>query len=142
MFKPNVLEFPPKTDEAISLDQVNILSSEISSLFNTYEVESIQKVFPLFEISDSIKVNHFGDSIKIPPFYRILRVILESENDVDDFISAANNSDDIEYAESDCILFSLGSDPDYSNQWYLNNTGQSYGGFTDSDINAELGWQI
>jgi len=92
---------------------------------------------------------------EVPALGRIykLEVVLEEGQSIEEVVAAYQNDPDVEYAELNYIV-SIAlepNDPNYSEQWALNNTGQMYPesgryrsppGTEDCDIDAPEAWDI
>jgi parallel beta-helix repeat protein len=76
----------------------------------------------------------------VPKFSRIFKIHISDKSKVDSVITFLSKVPGVLYAEKNMDA-KLCSDPSYSNQWYLNNTGQS-GGHSLADIRADSAWQI
>ncbi len=75
--------------------------------------------------------------------FGIFKCSYDPNADMDAIINQANNNPNIEYCEPNYIYHILNTpdDSDYSDQWALNNTGQT-GGTSDADIDAPEAWDI
>ncbi|MCP4905758.1 MAG: S8 family serine peptidase, partial [bacterium] len=74
--------------------------------------------------------------------------LLDSPDDVGEIFALARALDalaEVEWAEPNFVVsaehFFTPSDPQYPNQWHLNNTGQG-GAVVDADVDAPEGWDI
>lgn len=137
--QPKVLDFPQNVSRSISIDSIAIRSSEFRSALQKFNIKTLSKAFPNFADSDTIRFNK-GIPDKIPQFSRIFSLHVPEVSDIDFVIEELVNLPGVLFAEKnmDAKLF---SDPTYSNQWHLNNTGQS-GGTSDADIDAPEAWSI
>ena len=105
----------------------------LTTLNGKYQVYAFEKVFLNAEgtILDNIYLLH------VPIGYDILSIVSE-------YVSCP----DVVYAEPNGLgsLCSIPNDANFSNQWYLHNTGQTfYGGLhgtPDADIDAPEAWDI
>ena len=108
-------------------------STSLIQLLNKHKISAFEEIFPNCEdtILDNIYLLH------VPLKSEILSIVQ------DYFVSP-----DIVYAEPDWIMELCGvpNDANFSNQWYLYNTGQSiYGdisGTLDADIDATDAWNL
>lgn len=69
------------------------------------------------------------------------RYEFDSNVDIEDAIALFESSDRVLYVEPDYIYSAAVNDPQFANQWALENVGQT-GGLTDADINANSMWAI
>lgn len=103
-------------------------------------MESIARALPDFTDADTLRVREDGAIIKLPQVSRIFRVRFSNSAYVDSALAVLPKIPAVLYAEKHMDA-ELGSDPTYTNQWHLNNTGQA-GGTPAADIKAEQAWQI
>lgn len=137
--QPEVLDFPPNVSRSVAIDSLVVRSPEFMSVMQNFNIRTIAKAFPNFADSDTIRFNK-GIPVKIPQFSRIFSVHVPKITDIDFVIEELEKLPGVLYAEkqTDAYLF---QDSTYSNQWHLNNTGQS-GGTAGADIKAEDAWSI
>ena len=87
-----------------------------------------------------VKTELEGESSSASAQWIVVESTVET-NDREDLLKALNESNQIEYAVADSLLYSssVPSDPEFSNQWGLNNTGQ-LGGLEGVDIDVIEAW--
>lgn len=136
-----IFEFPQKfSNIEINVKETLIHSIDFNNILNKYNIEVIRKGFPRFTDEDSIKINKYGQKIRIPSFSRIFVLELKNSALIDNAIKELKNIKGVVYAEKNLIATTF-SDPYYSLQWYLKNNGQS-GGTINADINIEPVWSF
>jgi hypothetical protein len=138
--QPAALQFPAVERGTVPLDRLSIPSQVLRQALNRFGVQSLAKAMPDFGDADTVRIAEDGRRISIPKFSRIFRIQVPDRAQIDSAIAALSRVPGLFFAERnmDAKLF---SDPTYSNQWHLNNTGQS-GGTPGADIKAEQAWQI
>lgn len=118
-----------------------LISSELSSVLEQYDAETICSAVPDFDNSDLTRVTPEGKTIRMLDMSRLYRVKFPSGTDLDEVIDSLTGNSDIVYVEHvpDYKFFStIPNDTYFSYQWGLNNTGQS--GSADVDIDAPEAW--
>lgn len=139
------LDFPEQQTSALPLSGITINTPLLSDAFNRYGVQSVQRGFPDFTDSDTVRTSITGYQYTIRQFSRIFRLQLSSENLVDSLVRVLSEMHDvIAYAEknSDAELAQvIPNDQYFDYQWHLYNNG-SLGGTPGSDIKAAYGWLI
>jgi large repetitive protein len=132
-----MMEFAPgefivkiKQDKAFSTPALTVLNEK-------HQIYAVEMVFPNAE--GTILENTY--LLYVPIGSDILSIVLEYEL-----------CPDVEYAEPNGICYpcSIPNDANFSNQWYLHNTGQvflnwmgvNYSGTPDADIDAPEAWDI
>ena len=127
------MEFAPG-EFIVKVKQERAFSSPALMVLNAkYQVNALEKVFPHSEgtILDNIYLLH------VPLGSDILSIVHEYAS-----------CPDVVYAEPNGVnhLCDIPNDTNFSNQWYLHNTGQtfyeSYHGTPDADIDAPEAWDI
>jgi len=133
------LNFPNSSEEKnpASLD---ITSKQLKNTLEKLDLKSIAKAFPDALDSDTIKVREDGVKVGIPQISRIFRFIFNDKADIDSAISLLSKEPSVIFAEKHSNM-QIQTDDYYSNQWHLNNTGQT-GGTSDADIDAPETWSI
>ena len=133
------LNFPNSSEEKnpASLD---ITSKQLKNTLEKLDLKSIAKAFPDALDSDTIKVREDGVKVGIPQISRIFRFIFNDKADIDSAISLLSKEPSVIFAEKHSNM-QIQTDDYYSNQWHLNNTGQT-GGTSDADIDAPEAWSI
>ena len=139
-FLPDSLELPNGIIQIKDLSQLNIKSKSLGNTIRKLELKSIKKAFPNFDESDTVKILKDGRIIKLPNMSRIFILELKSKNYILPSIKELRKEKSVLFAERNMDAKTF-SDPTYTNQWYLNNTGQS-GGTNDADIDAPEAWSI
>ena len=138
--QPDFLVLPANHTGPVALANISKLSGKLRKVFIHFGVQSVSKAFPNFSEADTIRTLNIGKIIKIPHFARIFRINILNEQKMDSAISVLKKTPGILFAEKNSNARQF-YDPDFSKQWYLNNTGQS-GGVVDADIDAPEAWQI
>jgi len=97
-------------------------------------------------LADSIE-NKIGLSKKDTLLSQNIRLLKTNANSIEDSIKKLKEDPRVEYAEPNYTrtLSVIPDDPQYQNQWALNNIGQSVGGTigtNQSDISAQNAWDI
>jgi thermitase len=123
------------TSEDITLGRL----TNFEKLNAKYGVNNIKQLFKT--IKDKEKLNNLKKSLGLTQLY-VLKV--QKNIDIDQMVIEYKQDPDIEYAEPDYIVEGgiIPNDTYFnSNQWNLNNTGQS-GGKVDGDIDAPEVWDL
>lgn len=98
------------------------------------------KIFNHFSTSDSTFVNRLGDEVKIEPFWTILVINVDQEDEVS-VCEALNDNQvlfpTIKYAHTNGFIETLSNDPLYPTQQSLMSTT-----YPDGQINIEPAWAI
>ncbi len=138
--QPSVLEFPDGERGNVALNRINIKSQTLQQTFSKLNIDKLAKAFPNFDEADTIRVTDDGRIVEVPRVSRIFKIQVPDKSKIDSVIVALSKEPGVLFAEKnmDAKLF---DDPTYSNQWHLNNTGQS-GGTNDADIDAPEAWAI
>lgn len=132
--EPSALEFPDNEQGNIPIGKLNILSSDLREVLNRFKINNMQKAFPNYTDADTLATREDGAIVKLSKVSRIFIICMPQLNDVDSAISYLSKVPGILFAEKHSDM-KLHNDDYYSNQWHLNNTGQT-GGIVDSDIDA------
>jgi len=140
-FLPDSLDLPPNEKGLISLSRATIQSARLSNVLGLIPVLTISKTFPDWDNNDTVRVLENGKRIQVPRFSRVFTLTLPDKITADAAIELLSKEPSVLYAEPN-MNAKLFSDPVYSSQWHLNNTGQSPNGTVDSDIDAPEAWQI
>jgi thermitase len=87
-----------------------------------------------------------GTNVQLKESHGLSRIFVfhvPPNTDVRQVVEEYSKDPKVEYAEPDYFVFALRTpnDPDFSQQWSLNNTGQT-GGKIDADIDAPEAWDI
>ncbi|MCI0708216.1 MAG: S8 family serine peptidase [Ignavibacteriae bacterium] len=138
--QPNALAFPSLERGHIGIENLPQVSTPLRETFTRFGVQSMAKAFPNFTDVDTIRTREDGVAVKLPQFSRIFKVYVADEADIDSAVSALSKIPGVLYAHKNSDA-RRNSDPTYSNQWHLKNTGQG-GGTIGEDIKAEEAWQI
>ena len=133
------LEFSKGYSEVVDLGNLIINSKSLEMALRKFDFEKISVAFPGFNPNEKI-FNEFGEEVKLPSLNRIFVFKVKDKAKVEEIISSLQKEKSVLFAEKN-MNAKLFDDPDYSKQWYLNNTGQS-GGVVDADIDADLTWNI
>jgi len=138
--QPSILEFPAGERDAVLVERLTIKSLPLHQVFSQFNIDRLVKAFTDFSETDTIRTSEDGRLVSVPRFSRIFRIQVSDKSKIDSVIAALSRVPGILFAEKnmDAKLF---ADPTYTNQWHLNNTGQS-GGTTGADIKAEQAWGI
>jgi len=134
------LELPPEVIGRVSLNRAEIGSANLANILQELTINEIERAFPNWDAADSVRVLGTGRVVQRPRFQRVFIMHLPNQISLDLVIERLENEPSILYAEThmDAKLF---NDPEYSDQWHLNNTGQG-NGTPGADISAEQAWQI
>ncbi|MDE3056638.1 MAG: S8 family serine peptidase [Bacteroidota bacterium] len=120
-------------------------SPALTSLLSNFRIDSngIKSTFPNFNESDTVKVLPNRDTLKLMDMARIFSITVPVSKSVGSVIASLQKLPDVLFAQRNmnARLLTAPTDPDYANQWFLNNTGQS-GGTSGADIKAEAAWSI
>ena len=121
------------------------VSPALTSALSRFRItgDSIRSAFPDFAQKDTLRVFPNGKTARLMNMARVFRITVPSGESVDSVIASLKKFPNVLFAQKNmnARLFSVPTDPDFSNQWYLNNTGQS-GGTPGADISAERAWSI
>jgi len=144
MFRPGALVLPGGSNRAPTA-QVAITSSGIDSAFAEFEVDSVAKAFPNFQLADTLGTARTGEIVRLVDRSRIYTLVLQEGGDPEGLCQALAAEPEVVYAEPDGSIdfCTAPNDPYYQNgdQWNLNNLGQN-GGLADADIDAPEAWEI
>jgi len=131
-------------------------TTKLEKLNKKYKVRKIERVVKglsgitnrsqLLEHVKSIRTRKFKDfrEEKIPDLHNIYLIKFESNADVKEICKEYGKTPNVEYAEPNYLYYTsetIPDDPDFSQQWALDNTGQT-SGTVDADIDAPEAWDI
>jgi len=136
--QPSGITFPSSERGQLAPNLLSIHSNALVQAFARFKVGAVSKAFPDFSDADTLRIAEDGRKISVTQFSRIFRLQIQDQGDIDSAIVVLSKIPDVLFAEKN-MKAQLFSDPTYSNQWYLNNTGQS-GGTAGADIKAEQAW--
>jgi len=139
MVTPGAVNMDSKSG-AVPLESA-VISSELSSVLEQYDAETICCAAPDFDNSDLTRITPGGKTIRMLDLSRLYRVKFPEGTDINEVIGCLTGKNDIVYAERapDYKFFStIPNDTYFSYQWGLNNAGQS--GSADVDIDAPEAW--
>lgn len=125
---------PERLQDMNDLGRESYISS-LDLLNIKYDVEQVEPLFRSLKATDTLAVKHNLAGIyklTVPPGTDLFAMISDYQKD------AA-----VAYAEPNRIYtaFDLPTDPQFGNQWSLDNNGQT-GGLADADIDASEAWEI
>jgi hypothetical protein len=137
----NMINVPKSYKNGIFINSNNIVNYNLEILLNEYDILSVNKAFQEISPDDSIRFSVNGKRINITFLNNIFIIKLNNIYKPQDFIDKMKNISGVGFVEYNNIKIKLCGDPNYSNQWYLKNTGQ-YNGKIGADINIEPVWQF
>jgi thermitase len=123
------------------------LAQSVSKAVTDYRADRIfvkpANGIPLIQVDSLIASTGARVVWAYPEIGNLREVLLKAGDNVIAAISRFNQSDLVEYAEPDYVVyqFVVPNDPFFTNQWSLHNIGQT-GGLPDADIDAPEGWDI
>ncbi|MFU8845020.1 MAG: S8 family serine peptidase, partial [Bacteroidales bacterium] len=134
------LEIPPEVTGRITLNRAEIASNNLVNALQELAINEIERAFPNWDAADSVRVLDTGRVVQRPRFHRVFIIHLPEQVSRGLAIERLESEPSILFAEThmDAELF---NDPEYPDQWHLNNTGQG-NGTSGADISAEQAWQI
>lgn len=134
------LELPLEKLQTESISEIIFSSNRLRIAFQNIPLEKIEKTFPETGKDELLIENSSGIKIRKPNWERVFTIQLKNETSVKEVINRLKSEPSVLFAEPHSDL-RLHSDGLYSQQWHLNNTGQS-SGTPDADIDAPEAWQI
>lgn len=142
MFQKDVVQLPETTLSA-ELDKISISSTELRSVLDTHFVDRVQKAFPNFNSSDTLKVTAEGLVVKSPDLTQVFKIRLPIDQDRAKAIDDLKRLPEVIYAEPNENMQPrlIPNDPYLGRQWNMRDTGQ-YGGIPGADIHATEAWDI
>ncbi len=142
MFQPDIVQLPADSLSA-ELDKISISSTELRSVLDTNRVDYVQKAFPNFDPSDTLKITEEGLVIKSPDLTQVFKLRLPIDQDRLRAIDDLKRLPEVIYAEpnANTQLRLIPNDQYFDLQWNMFNTGQ-YGGTPGADIHATEAWDI
>jgi hypothetical protein len=140
-FRGQSLLLPPGTIGA-PLESLTDSDSTLARVLAPFRPLRVDAVFPTATPADSITYTIDEVPVRLPDLWRILKLTLPRDSAVDSLISDLDSLASVQYAEHNghLTLHREPSDPEYRNQWGLNNTGQA--GPPDVDIDAPEAWDV
>ena len=92
---------------------------------------------------DQLNAKHGTGIVKMIPQIGVYKVRLPAGVTAEEMAGRYRLETEVEYAEPNYMMYAVVSpdDPQFLQQWGLNNTGQS-GGTPDADIDAPEGWDV
>jgi len=135
-FKPDAVRLP-KDKAAASLDKISVRSKALEKLNKKFGATRMERVFKTPSEKKRTRLLQTG---RVDPFrnlYHIYKLKLPKEVDITSTVKEYEKNPDVEYAEPNYYkhLDSVPNDPDFSNQWGLQN-------INDSDIDAPEAWDV
>lgn len=140
-FLPDSLEMDTGVTELDDITKLKIKSKSLDKEIKKIELKSIKKAFPEFDETDIIKTRQDGKVIKLPNMSRIFKLKLKNKDEIENVIETLSKEKGVLFAEPHSNMTLNTNDSRYSEQWHLNNTGQS-GGNSNADIDAPEAWSV
>jgi hypothetical protein len=137
----NMICIPKSYKNGIYVNSNNIVSNDLKILLNRYNILYVSKAFQEISPDDSIRFTSNGRRFNINFLNNVFIIKLNKNDNIKEFIYKMKNISGIGFVENNNIKGELCGDPNYSNQWYLKNTGQ-FGGKIGADIKIEPVWQF
>jgi len=146
MVKPGTIVLPVGRISA-PIDSVTINSDTLRSVLIDLNPELIIKVFPDFNLADTIAVSPFGDTFKRLNLSLVYKIQLPEGTDKQHVANTVKALPGVIFAEANGTRETESqrepNDGFFSNQWGLTNTGQSgVGSVPGADIKAIDAWGI
>jgi subtilisin family serine protease len=126
----------PEGKSKAPIDEITATQSLIN-IFNEYEVQEIEKVYPDFQSDDTMVLTDNGKTVIIPDFSRIYKLNFPAEKSVENFVQELIQLYEVMYAEPNYIGHFEGvpNDQYFSQQWNMHQ-------ISNCDINAPEAWDI
>jgi hypothetical protein len=133
------LVIPPPNPGA-QLSEVQVNSPELSVVLQQYNVQYVSKVFPNFDLADTMRVARTGENVRVTDLSKFYYLEVPTPEDVQPLIDALDSLTNVAIADARSNSLpqadqSVPTDPGFEYQWGLHNTGQ-FGGTEGEDI----GW--
>lgn len=124
-FLPDSLDLPQGMTELIDVSKLTIRSKDLSNVFKNFELKSIKKAFPEFNINDTLKLREDNSKIKLPNMSRIFKLKLKKKDDLQTVIDLLSKEKSVLFAESNGIAAPavVPNDQYFSYQWSLQPGG-------------------
>lgn len=139
-FVPNEILIGLQPGASLSLNKLNGLSASVGiasldQLNDAYRVESVTKLFANLNETNPLAVKHGLTSV--------IKLTVPYGTDIFAMIADYQADANVLYAEPNRIYVAtdIPNDPDFDQQWALNNSGQT-GGMDDADIDAPEAWAV
>jgi len=139
--KQKAIDVPLDYKGEIELNANSIKSQLLLSTLKKYKINKLKRAYVNFNLSDTLRFTKEGRHIKMLNLARLYKIEIPEGVLVDSIKTSLSRVPEVIYAEKNGGWRLYTTDPDYSKQWYLKNTGQS-GGYVGADIKAEDAWQI
>jgi len=119
------------------------ISPRVRGLFNAFGIDRIRKGFPEFSTTERVRYNDQGRAVQVEDLTNVHVVRIPAGQSRQFIIERLKELPEVLYAEENTMMDvrSGATEPYFSQQWNMRNTGQS-GGTVGADVKAVDAWDV